>query len=237
MRIEKVDINRINPAKYNPRKDLKPGDKEYEKLTYNLDYKGRTTGMKIMNDSMSTGDFLDFLASAFGSYLIATKDGASFYVFHNYVSQSIFEEALGRCGLNVTSQIVWAKNVFSMGSRYRSQHELCFYAHRHGVIGPWYGDKSQTTLWSERRPRANDIHPTMKPVELIQRALVNSSKAGDLVVDLFGGSGSTMIACEKTGRTCYSMELDPGYCDVIVERWEKFTGKKAELITKEALSV
>ena len=95
----------------------------------------------------------------------------------------------------------------------------------------WYGDKTQNTVWEEKKPSANRLHPTMKPVEIVERALVNSSKAGDLVLDLFMGSGTTLIACHKNNRISYGMELDPIYCDVIVKRWEEFTGKKAERIT------
>ena len=116
-----------------------------------------------------------------------------------------------------------------MGSRYRSQHELCFYVHHKDSSGPWFGDKAQTTLWHENKPHSNHLHPTMKPVELVLRAIQNSSKAGDLVLDLFGGAGSTLIAAEKSGRKCAMMELDARYCDVIVQRWEEFTGQKAKL--------
>ena len=98
-----------------------------------------------------------------------------------------------------------------------------------GEKDPWYGDKSQSTLWEENKPAANRLHPTMKPVELIERALVNSSKAGDVVVDLFGGSGSTLIACERRNRKARLMEIDPGYADVIIRRWQNFTGKTASL--------
>src|SRR6202158_2501344 len=100
-----------------------------------------------------------------------------------------------------------------------------FYAHVAGQKDPWYGDKSQSTLWQENKPSANRLHPTMKPVELIERAIHNSSRAKDLVLDLFGGSGSTLIACERQGRRARLMEIDPRYCDVIVRRWEAFTGK------------
>jgi DNA modification methylase len=105
-----------------------------------------------------------------------------------------------------------------------------FYAHVAGEKDPWYHDKSQSTLWHENKPAANRIHPTSKPVELIERALINSSKAGDIVVDPFGGSGSTPIACERRGRKARLMEIDPKYADCIVRRWEEYTGKKAILV-------
>lgn len=127
-------------------------------------------------------------------------------------------------------QIIWAKNTFAWGfGRYKFQHEPIFYAYVAGQSDPWYGDKTQSTLWQENKPTANRLHPTMKPVELIERALFNSSKRGDLVVDLFGGSGSTMIACEKTARAARLMELDPKYVDVAIQRWQEFTGKEATL--------
>jgi hypothetical protein len=100
-----------------------------------------------------------------------------------------------------------------------------------GQKDPWYGDKSQSTLWQEKKPAANRLHPTMKPVELVERALANSSKAGDMVMDLFGGSGSTLIACERRDRTCRLMELDPRYVDVIIRPWQEYTGKTATLDT------
>src|SRR4029077_7112688 len=112
---------------------------------------------------------------------------------------------------------------------YKFQHEPIFYCHVAGQSDAWYGDKSQSTLWLEKKPAANRLHPTMKPVELIERALLNSSKAGDIVVDLFGGSGSTLIACERRGRKARLMELDPKYVDVIVTRWQDLTGSAATL--------
>ncbi len=194
---------------------------------YNVDYKARITGMKIQNDKMEPEEFENFLVVAFESMVAASKDGASFYVWHNFISQTIFENALKSAELDIRSQIVWAKNNFTMGARYRPQHELCFYAHRKDQDGAWYGNKDQSTLWQENKPSANKLHPTMKPVELVSRAIRNSSKPGDLMLDLFGGSGSGLIACEKSNRTAYLMELDPAYCDVIVRRWEKYTGKQA----------
>ena len=104
-----------------------------------------------------------------------------------------------------------------------------FYCHVTGEKDQWYGDKTQSTLWQERKPAANRIHPTAKPVELVERALVNSSKAGDIVADLFGGSGSTLIGCERRGRKARLMELDPKYADCIVRRWQEYTGKQATL--------
>jgi DNA modification methylase len=122
------------------------------------------------------------------------------------------------------------RNTFAWGfGRYKFQHEPIFYAHVAGQKDAWYGDKSQSTLWEEKKPAANRMHPTAKPVELMERAMMNSSKSGDIVVDLFGGSGSTLIACERRGRRARLMEIDPKYSDVIVRRWQEFTGEHAVL--------
>ena len=109
------------------------------------------------------------------------------------------------------------------------RHEPIFYCHVAGEKDRWYGDKTQSTLWEENKPSANRLHPTMKPVELIERALINSSKFGDIVVDLFGGSGSTLIGCERCGRHARLMEIDPTYADCIIRRYQDFTGKQAIL--------
>jgi DNA modification methylase len=133
-------------------------------------------------------------------------------------------------GFRVRSQIIWAKNTFAWGhSRYKFQHEPIFYAHLRNRSDRWYGDKTQSTLWQAIKPAANRLHPTMKPVELIEHAILNSSQPRQIVLDLFGGSGSTLIACEKTGRRARLMELDPRYADVIVARWQLYTGQQATL--------
>jgi site-specific DNA-methyltransferase (adenine-specific) len=197
----------------------------------NVDYEGYTEEkLTIQGDKMMPEQFQEFLESVFSSYICALKPGGSMYVCHPSSWQREFQGALELSDFEVRCQIIWAKNTFAWGfGRYKFQHEPIFYCHRKGQSDPWYGDKSQSTLWQEKKPAANRLHPTMKPVELIERALVNSSKAGDLVLDLFGGSGSTMIACEKMGRSSRLMELDPKYCDVIVKRWQDFTGKTARL--------
>lgn len=196
---------------------------------YNVDYTGGTTEkLKIQNDAMTVEQFRQFLKDTFVSYRMATKTGASLYVCHPSLYQREFQEAIEHAGFNVRCQIIWAKNTFAWGfGRYKFQHEPIFYCHVKGESDAWYGDKSQSTLWQEKKPAANRLHPTMKPVELIERALVNSSKKDDIVLDLFGGSGSTLIAAERMGRKARLLELDPKYADVIVKRWQDFTGKKA----------
>jgi DNA modification methylase len=158
------------------------------------------------------------------------KPGASLYVCHASSVQREFQNALEASSFEVRCQIIWGKNTFAWGfGRYKFQHEPIFYCHVTGQKDPWYGDKSQSTLWQEKKPAANRLHPTMKPVELIERALVNSSKGGDCVLDLFGGSGSTLIACERRNRNARLMELGPNYTDVIVKRWQEYTGHRAML--------
>jgi DNA modification methylase len=198
---------------------------------YNVDYEGYTEErLKIKGDRMSDAEFRQFLEAAFRSCRAAVKPGASLYVCHSSSWQREFQNALESVGFEVRCQIIWAKNTFAWGfGRYKFQHEPLFYAHVAGQKDPWYGDKSQSTLWEEKKPAANRLHPTAKPVELIERALLNSSKAGDIVADLFGGSGSTLIACERRGRKARLMELDPRYADVIVRRYQEYSGKPAVL--------
>jgi DNA modification methylase len=160
----------------------------------------------------------------------AVKPGASLYVCHSSSWQREFQNALEVAGFEIRCQIIWAKNTFAWGfGRYKFQHEPLFYAHVADQKDPWYGDKSQSTLWHENKPAANRIHPTAKPVELIERALVNSSKAGDIVADLFGGSGSTLIGCERRNRRARLMEIDAKYADCIIRRYQAYTGKQAVL--------
>jgi DNA modification methylase len=198
---------------------------------YNVDYEGYTEErLKIKGDRMSDAEFKQFLEAAFRTCRAAVKPGASMYLCHSSSWQREFQNALESGGFEVRCQIIWAKNTFAWGfGRYKFQHEPLFYAHVAGQKDPWYGDKSQSTLWQENKPAANRIHPTAKPVELIERALLNSSKAGDLVADLFGGSGSTLIACERRNRRARLVEIDPKYADCIVRRWEQYTGNEAVL--------
>ena len=198
---------------------------------YNVDYEGYTEQhLKMQGDRMSDADFKKFLEAAFGSCRAVAKPGASVYVCHASSWQREFQNALEVAGFEVRCQIIWAKNTFAWGfGRYKFQHEPLFYCHVAGEKDPWYGDKSQSTLWEEKKPAANRLHPTAKPVELIERALLNSSKAGDIVADLFAGSGSTLIACERRNRKSRLMEIDPKYADCICRRFQEYTGKQAVL--------
>jgi DNA modification methylase len=163
---------------------------------------------------MSDADFKQFLEGAFRGLRAAMKPGASLYLCHSSSWQREFQNALEAAGLDVRCQIIWAKNTFAWGfGRYKFRHEPLFYCNVAGQKDTWYGD----------------IHPTAKPVELIERALLNSSKTGDVVADLFGGSGSTLIACERRGRRARLMEIDPKYADCIVRRFQEYSGKRAIL--------
>ena len=213
---------------------LMPGDAAdliFTDPPYNVDYEGYTEErLKIKGDRMSDDEFKQFLEAAFCSCRAVVKPGASLYVCHSSSWQREFQNALESAGFEVRCQIIWAKNTFAWGfGRYKFQHEPVFYSHVAGQKDPWYGDKSQSTLWEEKKPAANRIHPTAKPVELVERAVLNSSKAGDVVADLFGGSGSTLIACERRNRKARLMEIDPKYADCIIRRYQEYTGKQAVL--------
>jgi len=181
---------------------------------------------EIIGDDLRGNDLLEMVKDAIQSALVSKKDGAAVYVCFTWRTYSEFESALDQCGLDVKACIVWDKKSIGLGmSNYRPQHEFIFYCE-----GQWFGDKSQSDVWyMSRGSTAGYVHPTQKPVELVEKAITNSSKTGDIVIDVFGGSGSTLIACEKTNRDGCLMELDPKYCDVIVDRWQSFTGKTAQL--------
>ena len=181
----------------------------------------------ILGDDKTGDGLIALVRDALASSVAVSKSGAATYVCFPWRTYSEFEAALEGCGLKASACIVWDKKSIGLGNaNYRPQHEFIFYCKG----GAWYGDKAQSDVWYMSRGATGAyVHPTQKPVELIQRALENSSKGGDTVLDVFGGSGSTLIACEKTGRINRSMELDPQYCDVIVKRWQDFTGKQATL--------
>jgi len=146
--------------------------------------------------------------------------------------QKAFVEAGGKW----STFVIWAKNTFTLGrADYQRQYEPILYGWKQGIDHFWCGARNQGDVWFVNKPRVNDLHPTMKPVELVERAVQNSSKNRDIVLDCFGGSGTTMIACEKSGRQARLIELDPKYCDVIVKRWEEFTGETA--VRNEAGSI
>lgn len=199
---------------------------------YNVAYEGKTKeALTIKNDSMGDDQFRQFLRDAFVAADTVMKQGAVFYIWHADSEGFNFRGACKDAGWKVRQCLIWAKDTMVMGRQdYHWKHEPCLYGWKDGAGHLWASDRKQTTIIECKRPKRNDIHPTMKPVELMEYQILNNTKGQDVVLDLFGGSGSTLIACEKTGRKARLMELDPKYCDVIVKRWEDFTGKKAELL-------
>jgi DNA modification methylase len=187
--------------------------------------KMRGTNRPILNDNLGE-DFGPFLKAAV-TPMIAHCQGA-IYIAMSSSELDTLQAAFREAGGKWSTFIIWAKNTFTMGrSDYQRQYEPILYGWPEGGKHHWCGDRDQSDVWQIKKPHKNDLHPTMKPVELVERAVRNSSKPGDVVLDPFGGSGSTLIAAEKSGRLAMLMELDPKYCDVIVRRWELFTGKQA----------
>lgn len=178
----------------------------------------------IINDDLQGDDLIALVRDAIATSTASMKEGGALYACFTWRTYAEFEAGLESCGHKVKACIVWDKKSIGLGnSNYRPQHEFIFYCG-----GQWYGDKSESDVWYMSRGNTGAyVHPTQKPVELVERALNNSSKAGDIVIDCFGGSGSTLVACEKTNRHARLMELDPKYCDVIIKRWQDFTGQQA----------
>lgn len=191
---------------------------------YNVAYEGKTQDrLTIVNDKQSDSDFRSFLNAAFMAASQAMKPGAAFYIWHADSEGFNFRGACKDSGLVVRECLVWNKNTMVMGRQdYQWKHEPCLYGWKDGTH-KWYSDRKQTTVINFDKPNVSKEHPTMKPIGLFGYLIQNSTKDGDLVLDTFGGSGTTLIACEQLGRKCYMMELDPKYCDVIRKRYWKFT--------------
>lgn len=197
---------------------------------YNVDYEGKTADkLKIANDKFHDDNaFLSFLVDAYNAAANVLKPGGVFYIWHADSEGYNFRKAAQGCGLKVRQCLIWNKNVMVMGRQdYQWKHEPCLYGWKDGAGHKWYSDRKQVTVIDYARPTASTDHPTMKPVGLFAYLIQNSSQEGDIVLDTFGGSGTTIIACEQLDRRGYSMELSPHYCDVILNRWEKLTGEKA----------
>ena len=198
---------------------------------YNVAYVGKTKdALTIQNDKQTDDQFQEFLKNAFTNSTEYLKLGGSFYIWHSDSEGLLFRLAVNDANLKLRQTLIWSKNTMVMGRQdYQWQHEPCLYGWKEGASHTWYSDRKQTTILNFERPTSSKLHPTMKPVKLISYLINNSTKQEDIVLDSFLGSGSTLIACEKLQRICYGIELDPKYCDVIIKRWENFTGKKAEL--------
>ncbi len=198
---------------------------------YNVDYVGKTVdALKIANDNMNDSQFYEFLKQAFMNMFDVTREGASIYVFHADTEGLNFRKAFKDAGFKLAECLIWKKDCFVMGRQdYQWQHEPILYGWKEGAAHYFINDRTQSTILECDRPKQSALHPTMKPIDLIARLVKNSSKENDIILDLFGGSGSTIITAEQLNRSCYSMELDPKYCDVIVKRWETLTNKEAIL--------
>lgn len=196
---------------------------------YNVNYEGRTKdALKIQNDSMDDEHFRAFLVDCYAAADQNMKPGATFYIWHADSEGFNFRYAARSCNWKVRECLIWKKNSLVLGRQdYQWQHEPCLYGWKDGAGHKWYNDRKQTTILEFNKPQRNGDHPTMKPVELFGYQMSNSTQKGDLVLDSFAGSGTTIVAAEQLGRRAMVLELDPHYCDVIIARWEKLTGKTA----------
>lgn len=199
---------------------------------YNVAYEGKTKDkLTIQNDSMEDTEFRKFLRNAFNAANNVMKPGAVFYIWHADSEGYNFRGACHDIGWKVREVLIWNKNAMVMGRQdYQWKHEPCLYGWKDGASHLWASDRKQTTVIDYKRPTKAEIHPTMKPIGLFDYQIQNNTKGGDAVLDLFNGSGTTIMACEQNGRRAFCMELDPRYVDAAIDRWEKFTGKKAVLI-------
>ena len=208
-----------------------PADMVFTDPPYNVDYansakdKMRGTDRPILNDNLGDG-FYDFLLAAL-TPMLQHCAGAT-YIAMSSSELDTLQQAFRAAGGKWSTFIIWAKHTFTLGrADYQRQYEPILYGWPEGQNRHWCGDRDQSDVWAIKKPQKNDLHPTMKPVELVERALRNSSQPGDTVLDPFGGSGTTVIAAEKSGRKARMIELDPKYCDVIVRRWQDFSGHQA----------
>lgn len=199
---------------------------------YNVNYEGKTKDkLKIQNDKMGNDTFREFLKDAFSNANTVMKPGASFYIWHADTEGYNFRGACIDAGWTVRQCLIWNKNTIVLGRQdYHWKHEPCLYGWKDGAGHLWASDRKQSTVIDYDKPARSTEHPTMKPVGLFDYCIQNNTKGADIVLDLFGGSGTTLIAAEQDGRKARLMELDPHYCDVILTRWETLTGNKAELI-------
>lgn len=196
---------------------------------YNVAYEGKTKdSLTIKNDSMDNDSFRQFLVNAFSSANEVMKPGAVFYIWHADSEGYNFRGACFDIGWTVRQCLIWNKNSMVLGRQdYHWKHEPCLYGWKDGAGHLWASDRKQTTVIDYEKPQRNGVHPTMKPVGLFDYQIKNNTKGSDIVLDLFGGSGTTLIACESNGRHARLMEYDPKHVDVIINRWEELTGDKA----------
>ena len=213
----------------------KKADMVFTDPPYGVSYEGGLNEKKkkqIKNDSLSGNDLYEMLCGAFSNIKLSTKERSAIYIFYAINTTREFINALYDAGLKQRGIIAWHKTGGGFGdfmAHYMNAYEPCIYASNGDSVN-WYGSTDEKTVWDIDKEKKCDLHPTMKPIAVVSRAVKNSSKEKDGVLDLFGGSGSTLIACEQLNRKCFMMELDEHYCDVIIQRWENLTGKKAEKI-------
>ena len=200
---------------------------------YNVDYES-SLGLKIVNDKMETSDFYQFLLKAFKSYYANLVDGGAFYCFHSDSEKANFFRACVDAGFHYSTTCIWVKNSLVFGrADYHQKHESVMYAFKNTKKHKWYSDRKQTTVWNFNRGQKNNLHPTMKPLDLLAYPIGNSSMKGDIILDTFGGSGSTLIASDHADRTCYMMEMDEKYASVILRRYAEYKGNDGVDITCE----
>lgn len=200
---------------------------------YNVAYQGATSEkLTIENDDMSDSDFSEFLTRGFSAADENLKQGGAFYIWHADTEGLNFRNACKSTGWDIRECLIWVKNTLVLGRQdYHWKHEPCLYGWKSGKAHYFIDDRTQTTVLEYDKPARNAEHPTMKPIPLFAKLIENSTREGENVLDIFGGSGTTLIACEQLNRNCYMVELDPRYCDVIINRWENLTGKKAKKAT------
>ena len=195
---------------------------------YNVNYEG--TAGKIQNDNMDDESFYDFLINFQKAMVSVMRMGAAAYIFHADSKGHLFRDSFLEAGLKLAECLIWEKNSLVLGRQdYHWRHEPILYGWKEGEAHYFVDDRTQDTILCEDKPRESKLHPTMKPIPLVARLMKNSSKPGWNVLDPFGGSGTTIMAAEQLNRTAFSMELDEKFCDVIVRRWEEYTGQKAVL--------
>ena len=186
---------------------------------YGVSFKS-SSGLTIQNDSIKNEEFYSFLLSAFKNMADVLEKGGAAYVFHADTEGLNFRRAFIDAGFHLAGCCIWVKDSLVLGrSDYQWQHEPILYGFLQNGKHPWYSDRKQTTIWNYAKPKRNENHPTSKPLDLLAYPIRNSSQENSVVVDTFGGSGSTMMACEQTGRICRMMELDPKYASVILRRY------------------
>ena len=202
---------------------------------YNVNYEGGgESKLTIQNDSMENDLFLRFLQSVFNVMFSIVKPGGSFYVFHADSEGENFRRAIREAGFKIAQCCIWVKDTFVMGRQdYQWKHEPCLYGWKTGAAHFWNADRKQTTVWNFDKPKANRLHPTMKPIALMAYPITNSTKNGEIVVDLFSGSGSTIMACQQTDRIGYGLEIDPKYVAATVRRFMAMFPQQPVLLERD----